>query len=420
MSEDSVRIIDDNIDEPFGGSRPPGWMIVIVVVVLFGVALLFASRASTSVDSAADPPPTSSLEEQAIPVPSDPPPTSTLEEQVTPVPSDPPPTPIFEEQVISVSATPSDLRGHVAVTSPDQGFFGSNFWMFRPGGSLVTRTDLPVGDMPDPYPIVMTGESIMFSGVSGWLFDIDLLEAPVLFETNRAVIPGAEPGLVWFARRSGLQGDYLWVSPVDVESRTVGERIDITGVFTRPVAGIAEGLIVVPVDQEKYGGYAYWSPTDGLMPIGLRQPETETVVTASGSLAVVASHGRASIFDIASGDYISSFAFDFGDTVTSACLSPDNGHVVIVGSNGETVIGETATGAVVPLPEERYGYGPDLVAAQLTHGIGWATNQQAVVIGVGEDSSHLFGFDIGTSEGFHIADMEGHGEWWLAAGDAMC
>ena len=68
----------------------------------------------------------------------------------------------------------------------------------------------------------------------------------------------------------------------------------------------------------------------------------------------------------------------------------------------------------MPLPEERYGYGPDLVAAQLTHGIGWATNQQAVVIGVGEDSSHLFGFDIGTSEGFHIADMEGHGEWWLA------
>jgi hypothetical protein len=387
MREGTVRIVDDEVAESNVGSRPPGWMIVAVVLVGIGVASFVVSQASTNADVPAD---------------------SEVSQ-----PDDGPAVGVFP-------STATELRGHVALTS-------DSVWTFRPGGSVVSRGGRGVIGGGGPYPMLMSAGYLLYSGINGWTFDVDLAEEPVMFGTNRDIIPGAEPGLVWFARRQNLRRqetqirDYLWVAPVDVESLTVGERVDITDVFTHPVVGVADGLIVVPIDQETYGRFAYWSPTGGLAPIGLRDPSQETVVTASGNLVVLAVRGGVSIFDISSGDYVSSFPFDFGEAVTSACLSPDREHVVVVGSNGEAIIGNTTTGVVIPLEdtdnERQYRYAIS-VPNQLTHGIGWTTADQVVFIGVDEDRSHLFGLDIATGEGFHIASLSYGAQ--IAASGAMC
>jgi len=127
-----------------------------------------------------------------------------------------------------------------------------------------------------------------------------------------------------------------------------------------------------------------------------------------------------SIFDISSGDYVSSFPFDFGEAVTSACLSPDREHVVVVGSNGEAMVGNTTTGEVMPLKDtgQEQIRSEILVPNRLTHGIGWTTADQVVFIGEDEDRSHLFGYDIATRESFYIASLS-HGAH-IAASGAMC
>jgi hypothetical protein len=272
--------------------------------------------------------------------------------------------------------------------------------------------------------MLMTAGHVLIDRVNGWIVDVDLVDRATMLGTNRSLIPGAEPGLVWFGRRENLargqaeMGDYLWVAPVDVESRTVGERVDITDLFSRPLVGVADGLIVVPVEEKTYGRFAYWSPTDGLVPLYLRDPDRDTVVTASGDLVVVASSGSVSVLDIASGDYLSSFAFNFGEAVTSACLSPDRQHVIVVGSNGGAVVGNTTTGEVIVLELNEYY---DLETfIQREHGIGWTTDDQIVFIAGDEDPKDLFGFDIATGESFSIAGLDGPGDWWLTASGTMC
>jgi len=383
VRENAVQIIDDEAVEPVVASRPPGWMIVAVVVAGIALASFVMSQASTS-GEAVDDAGLSSFDEAPL--------------------------------TALAAETPRQLRGYVAVSS-----LHDQVSMFRPGGSLVSRTDHPQDDT-EQYPMLMTGGRLVFSGISGWMFDIDLADGPAMFGTNRSIIPGAEPGIIWFARRSSPAGNYQWVAPVDVESLTVGDRVDITDVFTHPVVGVADGLIVVPIDQDTHGRFAYWSPTDGLAPIGFRDPSQETVVGASGNLVVVALRGGVSIFDISSGDYVSSFPFDFGEAVASACLSPDREHVVVVGSNGEAIVGNTTTGDVMPLKDTDHGEDGKaiLVPNQLTHGIGWTAVDQVVFIGEDEDRSHFFGFDIATGESFHIADLPGVGGWWIAANGSMC
>jgi hypothetical protein len=395
MREGAVQIVDDVVDEPDRGSRPPGWMIVAVVVVGIAVASFVVSQASTSSDSTAD----ASVSSNAGYA-----------------------SPIEGRRLTAVTArTPSHLRGKVAVASPDVQPLEDRVWVLRPGGSVVGRADHFIGGAA-----LMTVGSVM-TGL--WIFDDDLVDRPTMLGSNRELIAGAEPGLVWFARTQNLRGretrigDYLWVAPVDVESRTVGERADITGLISRPVAGVADGLIVVPVDDETYGRFAYWSPTDGLVSLNLRDPGSDIVVAASGNLVVVATAGRVSVLDIASGDYLSSFSFNSGGTVTSACLSPDRRRVIVVGSNGEAVVGNTTTGEISVIDGTNVDYDelwPNITSIQQTHGIGWTADDQVVFIGGGEDRKHLFGFDIATGEIFKIADLDGAGEWWLAASGSMC
>jgi hypothetical protein len=268
--------------------------------------------------------------------------------------------------------------------------------------------------------------------LAGRIFDIDLAEPPISLWTNGSVVPGSGPGDVWLAgpQNGPIEDDYLWISKVDVESLTVGERVDITDVFSRPIVGVADGLIVVDFEGE----VAFWSPTDGLVPLDLpggdalyaHQFDADGLsmpywfVGASGNLVVVAANWRVRVLDIVSGEYVGPPVnlFDLYGPVTSACLSPDGHYVFVVGQDGRAVVGNTTTGEVFAL-NEMTDIG--IISVHQKHGIGWTTDDQLVFIGDGEGVPyHIFGFDISSGESFAIAELDGPQGWWLTASGTMC
>ena len=136
------------------------------------------------------------------------------------------------------------------------------------------------------------------------------------------------------------------------------------------------------------------------------------------------------VLDITGRGFVSSFEFpDIPGAPTSACLSPDRQHVIVVGWNGKAVVGNTTTGeaidleAIEPLEPSEYGDESshyDLSSIQPEHGIGWTTDDQVVVIAEHQGAKHIVGLDITTGERFHVATLDGPEDWWLAASGTMC
>jgi hypothetical protein len=247
--------------------------------------------------------------------------------------------------------------------------------------------------------------------VGNQIFDIDLAEPPISLWTDASVYPGSGPGVVWLARRQSRSrlSAADWVSPVDVESLTVGEQVDLTDVLFLPLVGVADGLIVADVQED----IVFWSPTDGLADVVLTL-DLDAVVAASGNIVVLVTSGSVNLLDIVSGEQVVSLLVDFAVPVTSACLSPDRQHVIVVAFNGDAAVGNTATGEVISLND-------DGVSVQPKHGIGWTTDDQLVFIGdVEGDAKHIFGFDISSGDGFVIAELDGPEEWWMTASGTMC
>jgi hypothetical protein len=92
--------------------------------------------------------------------------------------------------------------------------------------------------------------------------------------------------------------------------------------------------------------------------------------------------------------------------------------VIIVGGNGEAVVGNITSGEVISLNEAIGNHPMDI---ERKHGIGWTTDDQLVFIGdVEGDAKHIFGFDISSGDGFVIAELHGPEEWWLTASGTMC
>ncbi|MGI9584171.1 MAG: hypothetical protein ACR2N7_01105 [Acidimicrobiia bacterium] len=386
-----------------GSPRPPIWVVIVVVVSVVAGGWLLATQGSSDGDTVAG---------TTIPFESDLTTTTTASVATTLTVA---PVDASGFQTAAVAAGSSQqLQGHVAVASPDSSSGQGGVWVFRPGGSVVSRVGNTIssGGAAGRYPMLITAGHLI---VGNQIFDIDLAEPPISLWTDAFVVPGSGPGVVWLARRRSSSGFSIadWVAQFDVESLAVGEQIDLTDLALVPNVGVADGLIVGNVNDESH---AYWSPTGGLVDVGLPD-ELGSVLTASGNVVVVSS-GSVDVLDIVRGELVSSFGSselpDIG-RVASACLSPDGQHVIVVGSNGEAVVGNTATGQVV----RRLKY-HDLASIQRNNGIGWTTDDQIVFIAGDGDPKDVFGFDIAGNEPFHLASLHGSEAWWLTASGTVC
>ena len=300
------------------------------------------------------------------------------------------------------------LAGDVALTPFPGASGGSTLWVVRAGGSVVRRDKVPFWPGDFPHPMLMTEERIAFAGLDhAYLIDADLVEPPAPLTEASFVVPGSTPGLVWLAGEGAE-----WVAPLDVQSGTVGERFDVGDLFWWPLAGVADGLFVSPVDEASYGRAAYWSPTEGLRPINLPDPLQSGIHAAAGNLAVVVSSGVIDIFDLAVGNYVTSFPIQLGEGIVSeVCLSPGQETVAIVGSTGQVDVVETRTGAVLLR----------LSGVHAFNAMGWTSPEQLVYIAdLDERTRRIYAVDVATGAIHNIADLEGAIGWWLTASGAMC
>jgi hypothetical protein len=254
----------------------------------------------------------------------------------------------------------------------------------------------------------MTGGSIAFADLShGYLVDPDLLDEAELLAEASFITPGATPGLIWLI---GTGAD--WVAPLDVESRTVGDRIDVGDLISWPLAGIAEGLVVTPADEDTYGPAAYWSPSDGLQPISLRSPAQSGIHAASGTVAAVISPDELSILDIASGNYLSTSRLELGEgNVSEVCLSPDQRYAAVVGSTGEAYVAAVDTGTTLHR----------LSGIHINNSVGWSEANQFVYIADTPGGTTVQTLNIGTGQVGLVAKLTGYPTfWWLTASATMC
>ena len=388
MSEERVRVVAiDDVDESSGGSPPPIWVVVVVALAVVGAGWLLTL------------PPEVAESELAV--------STSVAFPETRL-RDPSPSSLVPIQMSGFG--PGDLAGDVALTSPLPFSVPASLWVLRPSGAIVRLPDVLIRGGPGKYPLLMTSERIAFANFSrGYLLDADAAVPAEPLASATFVVPGAKEGLVWFVRSRSLVGDVNWVAPVDVDAQTVGQQFNVADLFSGVVAGVGDGLIVNPVDQETYGRYAYWSPSAGLAPLDLAVPDREIVVSASGDLAVVSLGNRVSVFDTRDGEYVMWFSRDLGGAVTSACLSRDNEHLVVVGSNGAAFVGNVLTGELFPLDGH----------VQESHGVGWTSNDQLAYLVV-SDNGRTVGVRNSDGSGGEIAVLEGAGYWLLTASGSMC
>jgi hypothetical protein len=386
-----TRYGNDPGDDFDDRSRPPIWVVIVIVVAVVAGGWMLVTQGSPDGDPVASP-------------------TTTVEASVVETTT--------TSAVTTRAATPGpsqQLRGYVAVASPDASSSQDTVWVYRPGGGVVSRGDAVIRGDNAEYPMLITAGHLI---VGDQIFDLDLAEPPISLWTDASVYPGSGPGVVWLAGRQSSSGRSAsdWVAQVDVESLTVGERVDLTDIGIVPLFGVADGLIVSNGNNESYD---FWSPTDGLADVDLPN-RLGGVLAASGNLVVVDTSRGVNVIDIRRRGSVVSFEFpDIPGAPTSACLSPDGQHVIIVGVNGEAFVGNITSGEVISLNEATMGdYSMDIARK---HGIGWTADDQLVFIGEPEgDAQHIFGFDIATGESFVFAQLDRAEEWWLTASGTMC
>ncbi len=420
VKEPTVRIVNGDGDDDGGHSRQsvrlPTW---IVVFALIGIGTVFAAatRGFFDGDQIAGLPANFTI---APPVDD---PTTTVAKPLSTGTTNSVGSlvvPTVDTGLSCERCSVTVLRGDVAL-SPRPGrtpALQSPMWVVRPGGSVVQRDDLPPISPVDGsmHPFLLTGERIVFSdGARGYIIDSGLVSEVSPLMSAGSVIPGASSGLVWFTGSARFGGNAIeWVAPVDVDSGAVGDPIVVSDLFVSAVAGISDGIIVRPLDPEKYGRFAFWSPTEGLQAFDIQHPSGLDVVfvsAASGDVAVFRYPGILAVLNITNGDLLITFPIDFGFArVTDVCLSPDLRHLVVVASDGEAFIGGIGDGEVVKR----------LSGIQATNGVGWTANDQLVYVRKQPDATYLEAVDPGGGMQDRVAVLVGSAEWWLAAGGAMC
>ena len=299
------------------------------------------------------------------------------------------------------------LEGTVAL-APVPGPPGdSPLWVFRAGGSVVRRFDLPFRSGDFPHPMLLTAGHLVFANLDqAYIVDVELVDGPQSLGEASFVVPGATAGSVW------LVGERVaWVAPLDVIDGVVGTRFEVTDTFSWPLTGYADGLIVATADEAAVNRSAYWSPTSGMQPIEDIGSSQSGVYTVSGDLAVVVSPGVAHVWRLPGWERLANFPLDLGDgLVSEVCFSPDQRHVAVVGSTGRGLIVTTHDGSIVRRLSDLQGH----------NSVGWASSEQFVFIVDDEEGTFVQALDILTGADHQVASIRSSRDWWLSASGSMC
>ena len=411
MSEDAVRIVVQDGEDPPRRWRPPAWLPIVLVVVLTGIAVMWTAVRQDSTPATLDTNPASSSAGTSLAIVP-----STTVALTKPVPStvDEPIT--FTDASVVPLLNATGLMGEVALTPVPGGPSHGTLWVLRPGGSIVSRNDVPLWPRDVQYPMLMTGGNIVFTNHSNaYVIDAGLEdEAEPLTDWsfvesggNLSLVPGGVRGFVWL-----VGANSNWVAPIDVDSREIAERIDVSDELVSVLAGSGFGLIVVPGDETAYGANAYWHPGEGLS-LALPLSSQSGVHVVSGNVAVVISPGRLAVIDMVTGDLLSSVGLGaLGEgLVGEVCISPDQNHVAVVGSTGEAFIMATDTGTILHR----------LSGVHANNSIGWTDPSQFVFIADSTDGASVQALNIATGQTERVAALGGFPTfWWLAASGTMC
>jgi hypothetical protein len=391
MNDEAVRLVVDDVSTVRRRPPKPSWALVVLVVL--GIGLIWSITTNeTSTESAP------------------------LNEDVDANGS-------FERarkkgSWVSVggSGPTGHLRGDVVLSSPKVGdVLHQTVWVLRPGGSVVRRDHVPSysersREREDGMsPIVMVDDRIMvLDGTMSYVLNSDLVDPHVPVGPARWIVAGATPHLAWLVGQLSVDGaDIDWVTPVDTGDLTVGDRLDVADVIRWTVVAAGDGLVVHPVDVETNGRYAYWSPLGGLKPLAIPDPESSSVLAASGSLVAAVSLREISVIDIDTGLTVAAFSVDLLDEpIQSACISPDQRLIAVVGDDGQAFIGHIDTSVADLLPKRIHG--PSSYA--------WSTRDQLAYITDSRSSPALNVYDVATAQNHHIADIADQ-DWSLAAAD---
>lgn len=298
------------------------------------------------------------------------------------------------------------LRGEVALTHFPHGT-GNSVWVLKTGGGIARRDDVPLWPGDFAHPMLLTEGRIVFADLDfAYLLTSDLSGPASRLAEASFVVPGADPGLVWLAGESADS-----VTPFDVQSGALGQPIDVAADFWWPVAGVAGGLIVYPIDEVTFGRMAYWTTDRGLQAIDVPNSAQGDIVTAAGDLAVVMSRdATVTILDVVSGETIRT-SVDLGEgDVRDACLSPQAHLVAISGTGGETEVIDAETGTGIQ----------HLTGVYTTNAMGWSSSDQLIYITDVADETRVQALDVVTGSKHDIARLTGAIGWWLTAAGAMC
>ena len=405
------------MDNSDGGRPGTPSAVVGLVLVLIGVLIGWAIGVSVS-DSAEVDITTISSRETAPP---EPPTTSSVATPVTTTtvtpsttvattstaPATTSTTALTTAVVVDPLSGAAALEGTVALAPVPAPPGDSPLWVFRAGGSVVRRVDLPFRSGGFPQPMLLTAGRLVFTNLDqAYVVDVDLVDAPQSLGEASFVVPGAIAGSVWL-----VGGRVAWVAPLDVADGVVGTRFDVSDTFSWPLRGYADGLIVTSADEAADSRSAYWSPTSGIQPIEDIGSSQSGVFTVSGDLAAVVSPGVAHVWRVPVWERVSNFPLDLGDgLVSEVCFSPDQRYVAVVGSTGRALIVTTHDGSIVRRLTGLHGH----------NSVGWTSAEQFVYIVDARAGTLVQALDIGTGAFHQVAAIRSSRGWWLAAGGAMC
>lgn len=305
---------------------------------------------------------------------------------------------------VAVTSDAPWLRAPIALAMVSSGAIES-LWVVEDDGALVRYPEVP--EMPGAFgdPLVFLGDRFAFAGMNQAYF-IYADENPEVLGEGSVLVRGATPDRMWlFGDREGL-----WVRVLDTVSGESGQRIEVSSTVALPLSGVAQGLLVAPVDRAIFGPIAYWVPGLGIQRLDVGVASSTRLVAAAGDIAVFASDSLGvDVVNVAQRTLLAAFEVDL-DKIATACLSPQQRWIVFLDGDGQGTVVSTRDGSVL-----RSIAGPSTLQQ-----IAWTDDLQLLSLVRHEDSQAVEAMDVFTGTTKTIARLAGVGSWRLVSGVPGC